>query len=88
MRMDFSSVMRSGVMRTVGPVMLSAATTCPPAPRTGAAMAASPTSSSSIASAKSSRRIRASSALSRVGSVMVCSVSAADGRGWAPGRRP
>ena len=63
-------------MRTVGPVMLSAATTCPPAPRTGAAMAARPISSSSIASAKSSRRTRASSAVRRAGSVIVRSVSA------------
>ena len=37
--------MRSGVMRIVGPEMLSAATTSPRVPRTGAAMAASPTSS-------------------------------------------
>ena len=44
-----SSLIRSGVIRTVGPVMLSAATTSPLAPRTGAAIAASPTSSSSIA---------------------------------------
>ena len=48
-RIGFSSAIRAGVMRIVGPVMLSAATTSPPAPRTGAAIAASPSSSSSIA---------------------------------------
>ncbi len=39
----------AGVIRSVGPVMLSAATTSPRAPRTGAAIAARPGSSSSIA---------------------------------------
>src|SRR5436305_285537 len=41
--------MRAAVSRSVGPVMLSAATTSPPAPRTGTAIAARPGSSSSTA---------------------------------------
>src|SRR5437764_668672 len=43
--------MRPAVSRRLGPVMLRAAMTSPCAPRTGAAIAASPGSSSSIAAA-------------------------------------
>ena len=45
---DCSSTTRSGVIRSVGPEMLSAAITSPRAPLTGAEIAASPGSSSSI----------------------------------------
>ena len=50
--------MRAGVIRSVGPEMLSAAITSPRAPRTGAAIADRPISSSSIEVANPSRRNR------------------------------
>src|SRR5262249_12248077 len=61
---------RRGVIRSVGPEMLRAATTSPPAPRTGTATAASPVSSSSTVVANPCRRTVSSSASSCAGSVI------------------
>ena len=73
-------------MRSVGPVMLSAATTSPLAPRTGAAIAASPDSSSSIAVAKAGPPHVSSSVRSRSGSVIVSGVYRVKGRAGAVAR--
>src|SRR5207237_7462173 len=74
-----SPEMRDGVRRIAGPERLSAAITSPVGPRTGAAMALSPTSSSSMAVAKSSARMCSSSPASRSRSRIVCGVSRARG---------
>src|SRR5256885_96215 len=66
--------MRGGVSRIEGPDRLSAAITSPVGPRTGAAIALRPTSSSSTAVAKSSSRIVTSSASSCSRSTTVCGV--------------